>query len=130
MKGEKLFSAAELEKSGKIMAIVDEFIQADKYVFVNPLWNFSLPAVMKAYIDNIIITGRTFEFSESGPIGLLKNKKFVHIMASGGVYENSPYDFANKYIMERKIPSPKFRFASLLGTSDTAVRCAKFKILF
>ena len=78
--------------------ILDEFISADKYVISSPMWNFSIPPMLKAYIDNIVIAGKTFQFTSLGPVGLLKNKKMLHIQASGGVYYNSPYDFSNKYL--------------------------------
>ena len=62
------------------------------------MWNFSFPAILKAYMDNIIVTGKTFKYTENGPIGLLKNKKMVHIQASGGIYTDSPFELSDKYL--------------------------------
>ncbi|MFS2257897.1 FMN-dependent NADH-azoreductase [Bacillus safensis] len=70
--------------------LLDQFCQADKYVFVNPMWNFSHPPVMKAYIDAICMRGKTFQYTEHGPIGLLNNKKAIHIQACGGIYTTGP----------------------------------------
>jgi len=89
---------AEQEKIAAINSIVEEFISADKYVIVNPMWNFSLPPLLKAYIDCIVIARKTFTFTENGPVGLLKNKKILHIQASGGIYSNSPNEHADSYL--------------------------------
>ncbi|MFF2908010.1 FMN-dependent NADH-azoreductase [Paenibacillus sp. NPDC057934] len=76
---------AEQAKVGRLGQLVDQFVAADKYVFVNPIWNFSIPPVLKAYIDAICVAGKTFRYTDKGPIGLLTDKKAVHIQASGSV---------------------------------------------
>ncbi|NUU60429.1 FMN-dependent NADH-azoreductase [Paenibacillus agri] len=76
---------AEKAKVGRLGQLVDQFVAADKYVFVNPIWNFSIPPVLKAYIDAICVAGRTFRYTDKGPIGLMTDKKAVHIQASGSV---------------------------------------------
>jgi FMN-dependent NADH-azoreductase len=83
-------SEAEKAKVARLNEIVDQYVAADKYVFVSPMWNFSFPPVLKAYIDAICIAGKTFKYTENGPIGLLTGKKAVHIQASGGVYSEGP----------------------------------------
>ncbi|WP_028609146.1 FMN-dependent NADH-azoreductase [Paenibacillus harenae] len=83
-------SDAEKSKVSRLNELVDQFIAADKYVFVSPMWNFSFPPVLKAYIDAICIAGKTFKYTESGPVGLLTDKKALHIQASGGVYSEGP----------------------------------------
>src|SRR3954470_8472141 len=45
---------------------------------------------MKAYIDSIAVAGKTFKYTEQGPIGLLTNKKALHIQARGGIYSEGP----------------------------------------
>ncbi|MGE5380933.1 MAG: FMN-dependent NADH-azoreductase, partial [Methylocystaceae bacterium] len=47
-----------------------QFLEADKYVFAEPLWNLSIPAILKAYIDYICVAGITFQYTEKGPIGV------------------------------------------------------------
>lgn len=77
---------AEQTKIGRINELVDQFVAADKYIFVNPIWNYSYPPVMKAYLDTICITGKTFKYHPDGSrTGLLGDKKAVHIQASGSV---------------------------------------------
>ncbi len=68
---------------------LEQFINADKYVFATPLWNLGVPPVVKAYFDNVSIAGKTFKFTESGPQGLLTEKKALCIQSSGGIYHTS-----------------------------------------
>ena len=92
---------SEKAKVGKINQFTQQFIEADKYIFVTPMWNFSIPPRMKAYIDTISIAGKTFKYTENGPVGLLEDKKAVHVQASGGVYSEGPaknFEFGNSYI--------------------------------
>jgi FMN-dependent NADH-azoreductase len=79
-------SQDEKEKVAGINELTDQFVSADKYVFVTPMWNFSFPPIMKAYIDVICIAGKTFKYTVDGAVGLLGGKKAVHIQARGGVY--------------------------------------------
>lgn len=94
-------STEEQRKVNQINQLCDQFIKADKYIFVTPMWNLSIPAIMKAYIDTICIAGKTFKYTASGPVGLLENKKAVHIQARGGMYSEGPkkdWEFGDKYI--------------------------------
>lgn len=86
-------SDPEKKKLGAIDQNVNEFIEAKKYIFAAPMWNFSFPPMLKVYIDNIIIMGKTFKYSEQGPVGLLggMGKKAVIIMSSGGIFSQGPY---------------------------------------
>ncbi len=83
-------SLSQQDKIMRLGQVLGEFMKADKYVFVNPMWNFSYPPVMKTYIDAICMRGKTFKYTENGPIGLLQNKKALHIQASGGIYAEGP----------------------------------------
>jgi FMN-dependent NADH-azoreductase len=94
-------SADEKAKVSRINQLTDQFIAADKYVFVTPMWNFSFPPKMKAYIDTICIAGKTFKYTENGPVGLLTDKKAVHIQARGGIYSEAPMkemEFGDRYL--------------------------------
>ncbi|SFI85096.1 FMN-dependent NADH-azoreductase [Thermoflavimicrobium dichotomicum] len=94
-------SADEKAKVSRINELTEQFVAADKYVFVTPMWNFSIPPKMKAYIDTICIAGKTFKYTEQGPVGLLPTKKAVHIQARGGVYSEGPArdsEFGDRYI--------------------------------
>lgn len=99
--GEEL-SGEERRKVERINELTEQFIQADKYVFVSPLWNLGVPPILKTYIDNICVAGKTFTYTENGPVGLLKGKKAIHIQASGGIYSRGPareMEFSNRYLL-------------------------------
>lgn len=99
--------------------LVDEFLAADCYVIGAPMYNFSIPAVLKAYIDQIIRVGRTFAIDESGYKGLVHGKKLLVISSQGGVYrEGTP---AHSYDMQ--IPYLKLIF-SFIGITDISVAVA------
>jgi FMN-dependent NADH-azoreductase len=94
-------SAAERAKVERIEEITDEFVSADKYVFVTPFWNFFFPPKLKAYIDAICIAGKTFKYTENGSVGLLGGRPVVHIQARGGFYSEGPakeLEFADRYL--------------------------------
>jgi FMN-dependent NADH-azoreductase len=94
-------SQEEKEKVNRLSELTEQFISADKYVFVTPLWNFSFPPVMKAYLDSICTAGKTFKYTEEGPVGLLPDKKAIHIQARGGIYSEGPaaeMEMGHRYI--------------------------------
>ena len=83
-------TSEEKAKVGRLSELCEQFIEADKYVFVTPLWNFSFPPVLKAYIDAVAVAGKTFKYTEQGSVGLLTDKKALHIQARGGIYSEGP----------------------------------------
>lgn len=89
-KGFDELSEEEKSKVGRLNELSEQFISGDKYVFVTPLWNFSFPPVMKAYIDSVCVAGKTFKYTAEGPIGLLTDKKALHIQSRGGIYSEGP----------------------------------------
>lgn len=83
-------ASEEQAKVGRLAELVEQFTGADKFVFVTPLWNFSFPPVMKAYLDSVAVAGKTFRYTQEGPVGLLTDKKALHIQARGGYYSEGP----------------------------------------
>ena len=63
-----------------------------------PIYNFSIPAVLKAWIDMISRARLTFRYTENGPRGLLEGKKAYLVVATGGVRVGGPADFATPYL--------------------------------
>ena len=61
------------------------------------MWNLSIPAILKAYIDYISVSGITFKYTSNGSVGLLNDKKAVHIVSRGGEYENASYEMGDRY---------------------------------
>jgi FMN-dependent NADH-azoreductase len=72
-------------------SVLDEFLAAHVVVIGAPMYNFTLPTQLKAWIDRIVIAGRTFRYTEDGPEGLAKGKRVIVALARGGIYsEGSP----------------------------------------
>lgn len=78
--------------------LVDELLGADLLVIATPMWNFGVPSVLKAWIDHVSRAGKTFSYSEKGPVGLVTGKKAIVVVSSGGVYGGSPMDFVAPYL--------------------------------
>lgn len=81
-------SLVERTKVNALNEITEVAMRADKYVFVSPMWNWGIPPRLKAFIDAFVIVGKTFYYTEHGPVGLLHDKKALHIQSSGGIYSS------------------------------------------
>ncbi len=77
--------------------LVKELQQADTVVIGLPIYNFSVPAAFKAWIDLVARAGLTFSYTEAGPKGLLEGKRAILAIASGGTAVGSEIDFATGY---------------------------------
>jgi FMN-dependent NADH-azoreductase len=91
-------TAAQAEKLALSDDLVDELKAADVLVIGLPIYNFSVPAALKAWIDQVARAGVTFEYSEYGPKGLLEGKRAIVAVASGGTETGSEIDFATGYL--------------------------------
>jgi FMN-dependent NADH-azoreductase len=81
--------------------LVDELVAADIVVIAAPVWNFGLPAQVKAWVDLVARAGRTFSYTAEGPRGLLKNRPVYVVKSSGGVFSEGPgkaMDFYEGYL--------------------------------
>ncbi|MBM7551817.1 FMN-dependent NADH-azoreductase [Thalassobacillus pellis] len=81
---------AERQATRTVSKYLDQFLKADKVVFAFPLWNFTVPAVLHTYLDYLAQAGKTFKYTEEGPVGLLTDKKVALLNARGGVYSEGP----------------------------------------
>jgi FMN-dependent NADH-azoreductase len=95
--------------------LVRELMAADVLLIGAPIYNFSIPAALKAWIDMIARARLTFRYTENGPMGLLKGKKAYLVVASGGVPVGSAVDFATPYLRHA---------LAFVGISDVAVIAA------
>lgn len=78
-----------------------QFAQADRYVIATPFWNLGIPAILKAYFDYVTVKGISFKYTQSGPVGLLENKKAVCIISRGGKYGETPmsnFELGERYV--------------------------------
>ncbi|WP_346939814.1 FMN-dependent NADH-azoreductase [uncultured Clostridium sp.] len=96
--GEIFGAKNEESRNNPILKYAYQFAEADKYVIAAPMWNLSIPAILKAYIDYVSVTGITFKYTAEGPVGLLKDKKAVHIVSRGGEYGDAPYEMGDRYL--------------------------------
>lgn len=81
-------------------ALVAELKDADAIVIGAPIYNFGVPAALKAWVDMIARARLTFRYTENGPEGLLTGKKAYVVIASGGVPVDSAVDFATPYLRQ------------------------------
>lgn len=104
-----LTGADELE-AARSAAVLEEFLGADLVVIGAPLYNFSIPSQLKAWIDRITVAGRTFRYTDKGPEGLARGKEVIIAVARGGVYApGAAAEFGESYL--------RFLFAFLgIGT--------------
>jgi FMN-dependent NADH-azoreductase len=94
---------AEVELAQRVM---QEFLDADVLVIGAPMYNFSLPSTLKAWIDRIAVAGVTFRYTANGPEGLAGGKRVIVASTRGGVYgDASPADFQEGYL--RQVFAPK-----------------------
>jgi FMN-dependent NADH-azoreductase len=68
-------------------SVVDEFLAADAVVIGAPMYNFTLPTQLKAWIDRILVAGKTFRYTENGPEALAGGKRVIVALARGGFYD-------------------------------------------
>ena len=92
--------------------LTDELLDSNIVIVGAPMWNFSIPSSLKAWLDHIVRVGKTFSKDDNGYFGLAENKKAIIIIASGGVYSNSSMDFNEPYL--------RFIF-NFIGISDIQI---------
>jgi FMN-dependent NADH-azoreductase len=78
--------------------LVDELNKAELIVIGLPIYNFGVPAAFKAWIDQVVRSKLTFQYTDTGPVGLLNNKKAYIIVASGGTKLGTELDFISDYV--------------------------------
>ena len=100
-----LSAAADRDAAAKQrLAYSDELIAelrwADHIVLTTPMYNFSVPATLKAWIDQVCRAGITFRYTQDGPVGLLAGKRADIVITTGGVALDSPVDFVSGYLRQ------------------------------
>jgi FMN-dependent NADH-azoreductase len=74
--------------------LIEELLGADAIVIGAPMYNFSIPTQLKAWIDRVAQAGRTFRYAEAGPVGLVVDKRVVIVSSRGGLYAGTAYEQA------------------------------------
>jgi len=78
--------AALLQDLAAGQAVLDEFLAADIVVLGAPMYNFTIPSQLKAWIDRIVVAGKTFKYGAQGAEGLAGNKRVIIAISRGGFY--------------------------------------------
>ncbi|WP_252258150.1 FMN-dependent NADH-azoreductase [Erythrobacter aurantius] len=112
-------AADRTPEQAELAAIADTLIgelqAADTIVIASPIYNFGVPATVKAWADLVARAGTTFKYTETGPVGLLEGKKAYLAIASGGTPVGSDIDFMSRWLIF---------FLGFLGISDVEVVAA------
>lgn len=95
------FTPGEQTAWARVVEVIEDFKQADRYVFAVPMWNFNIPYRLKQFIDLVTQPTYTVSMTDKGYEGLLKGRKAFVAYARGGQYPlGTPaeaYDFQSKY---------------------------------
>lgn len=83
---EEARDAAQAFEARLSQETLDEFLAADAVVIGAPMYNFSVPTQLKAWIDRVAVAGKTFRYTEAGPEGLCGNKKVILVSTAGGLH--------------------------------------------
>lgn len=81
--------------------LVEELMGADEIVIATTMYNMTVPAILKNYIDLVVRGRRTFRFTPQGPVGLVHGKKLLLILTMGGIYSKGSQieeDFLEPYL--------------------------------
>jgi FMN-dependent NADH-azoreductase len=105
---------AHLTERGQDAEVLEEFLSADAVVIGAPMYNFSVPSQLKAWIDRIAVAGKTFQYGANGPEGLAGDKRVIVAVSRGGFYEaGNSFEHVEAYL------KPMFNF---LGIEPEFVR--------
>jgi FMN-dependent NADH-azoreductase len=108
-------SSEQAEINEYSTGLISELQEADIIVIDSPMYNFSVPATLRAYFDFTSRAGYTFKYDENGPKGLLNDKKLYIAFTSGNIYSEGPYQ-----IYDSNVPYIKNLFG-FYGVSDVSV---------
>jgi len=97
--GQSLAKADAAEAEAAEQAL-QQFLAADVVVIGAPMYNFSVPSTLKAWIDRVAVAGRTFRYTENGPEGLAGGKRIVIASGRGGIHTDAPTDFQEPYLRQ------------------------------
>jgi FMN-dependent NADH-azoreductase len=105
LKADDIKAAADLsieeQRQHPVLKYAYQFAEADKYVFAEPMWNLSVPAILKGYFDYVCVSGITFKYTAEGPVGLCTGKRAINIATRGGLYSEGPgtdYEMGDRYL--------------------------------
>jgi FMN-dependent NADH-azoreductase len=87
------------EEAARNAQALGDFLAADVIVIGAPMYNFAIPSQLKAWIDRVLVAGKTFRYTQAGPEGLAKGKRVFVAISRGSVYApGAPSEFAESYL--------------------------------
>lgn len=96
-----VLTKADTDGAAASEATLQQFLDADIVVIGAPMYNFGIPSTLKAWIDRILVAGRTFKYSAAGPEGLVTGKKVIIASSRGSAFgDNNPIDFQENYLKQ------------------------------
>ncbi len=116
--------------------LIAELQQADTVVIGLPMYNFSIPSMLKAWFDHVARAGTTFKYTETGPVGLLTDKKVYLVTTRGGVHKDQASDtqlpFVKTFLAFLGLTNVEVIYAEGLNMGDemrnSAINAAKATI--
>lgn len=95
----EILMGQDVEQAALGAKILQQYLDADVVVVGAAMYNFGLPSTLKAWIDRISVAGKSFKYTENGPVGLAGDKTVYIASSRGGIYgENSPVDFQEAFL--------------------------------
>jgi len=102
-------TAQQVELANISDTLIEELKTSDTLVIAMPMYNFGIPSTFKVWVDRVARAGVTFNYTENGPVGLLKDKKVIVVAARGGMHAGTPRDSQTQYLTD---------FFSFIGIED------------
>lgn len=88
------YFTAQNDFSDEMFNYAKDFSEAETIVIAAPYWDLAFPAVLKIYLEQIVVAGITFQYKKGIPDGLCRAKKLIYVTTAGGtVYDNFGYDY-------------------------------------
>lgn len=94
-------STLQQKEAAVTESLLEEFLAADVIVIGAPMYNFTIPSQLKAWLDRILQAGKTFRYTENGPVGLAGGRRVIIASARGGIYSQGAAvdsDFQERYL--------------------------------
>ncbi len=88
--------AGQAQRDAQLLA---DFLASDVIVIGAPMYNFTVPTQLKAWIDRVLVAGKTFRYTASGPVGLAAGKRVIIAVSRGGIYsQDAAGEYAESYL--------------------------------
>ena len=93
-------SQAQVELAKVSDTLIEEVQNSDTLIVAIPMYNFGVPSTFKAWADRIARAGITFKYTETGPVGLLENKRVIVVATRGGMYQGTEKDSQTQFLKD------------------------------